>query len=56
MSLEARDMLLLVKRAYLLYKFPKMEKDKFQRLTGTINIDEIPSEIEGWEDFYNQLK
>jgi hypothetical protein len=44
-----------VKRAYLLYKFPKMEKDKFQRLTGKINIGEIPSEIEGWEEFYNQL-
>lgn len=45
-----------VKRAYLLYKFPKMEKEIFQRLTGKINIEEIPSEIEGWEDFYNQLK
>lgn len=44
-----------VKRAYLLYKFPKMEKEKFQRLTGKINIDEIPREIEGWEEFYNQL-
>jgi glycogen synthase len=44
-----------VKRAYLLYKFPKMENEIFQKLTKKINKGEKPCEIEGWEEFYNQL-
>jgi hypothetical protein len=32
-----------------------LEKVKFQKLTKKINLGEIPVEIDGWEEFYNQL-
>lgn len=44
-----------VKRSYLLYKFPLMDNDNFSKLTKKINSGEIPNEIVGWEEFYNQI-
>ena len=44
-----------VKRSFLLYKFPLMDKNNFNKLTKKINSGEIPSEIIGWEKFYNQI-
>jgi len=43
------------KRAYLLFKFPTMKNDAFQKFTAIINSGENPNEISGWEEFYNQL-
>ena len=40
------------KRAYLLWKFPKMDNDSFQKLTARINVGEEPDEIKGWEKFW----
>jgi hypothetical protein len=40
------------KRAYLLYKHPKMNNETFQRLTQEINNNQIPQEIEGWQLFW----
>ena len=40
------------KRAFLLWKFPTMNNDEFQKLTARINIGEEPTEIEGWENFW----
>jgi hypothetical protein len=44
-----------VKRAYLLYRFPRMEQDKVKILIEKINIGEIPNEINGWKEFYGEL-
>jgi len=40
------------KRAFLLWKFPTMKNDEFQKLTAQINIGEEPTEIRGWENFW----
>jgi glycosyltransferase involved in cell wall biosynthesis/SAM-dependent methyltransferase len=40
------------KRAYLLWIFPKMDNDSFQKLTARINVGEEPDEIKGWEKFW----
>ena len=40
------------KRAYLLWRFPKMDNSSFQKLTARINIGEEPDEIKGWERFW----
>ena len=45
-----------VKRSYLLYKFPLMDNENLNKLTAKINTGQIPVEIEGWEEFYNQIK
>jgi len=42
----------LTKRAYLLWRFPKMDNDSFQKLTARINVGEEPDEIKGWEKFW----
>jgi hypothetical protein len=44
------------KRAYLLYKFPTMNNDIFQKLTAKINSGENPDEISGWEEFFIQVE
>ena len=41
-----------IKRAFLLYKFPFMKNEDFQKLTAQINIGEEPYEIKGWEHLY----
>ncbi len=38
-----------IKRAYLVWRFPKMINTEFQRLTARINVGEILQELEGWE-------
>ena len=40
------------KRAYLLWRFPKMDNDSFQKLTARINVGDEPDEIKGWEKFW----
>lgn len=40
------------KRAYLLWKFPRMDNNSFQKLTSQINFGEEPIEIKGWENFW----
>lgn len=40
------------KRAFMLWRFPKMDNDNFQKLTARINVGEEPDEIKGWEDFW----
>jgi SAM-dependent methyltransferase len=40
------------KRAYLLWKFPKMDNYSFQKLTARINVGEEPDEIKGWDRFW----
>jgi SAM-dependent methyltransferase len=40
------------KRAFLLWQFPKMDNDSFQKLTARINVGEVPEEINGWETFW----
>ena len=40
------------KRAFMLWKFPKMDNNSFQKLTARINVGEEPEEIKGWERFW----
>ena len=40
------------KRAFMLWRFPKIDNDSFQKLTARINVGEEPDEIKGWEDFW----
>lgn len=40
------------KRAFMLWRFPKMDNDNFQKLTARINVGEEPDEIKGWEKFW----
>jgi len=44
-----------IKRAFLMFRFPKMIDSDFKIITAKISIGEIPDEIEGWTGFYNQL-
>ncbi|MCZ2356771.1 MAG: NADAR domain-containing protein [Bacteroidia bacterium] len=43
------------KRSFLLWKNPTMKNDDFQRITPKINNGEVPNEIIGWEQFWNDL-
>lgn len=43
------------KRAYLLWKFPTMSSDTFQKFTSRINNGEEPDEIKGWENFWRVI-
>lgn len=38
-----------IKRAFLLWKNPKMKNEDFQKFTSLINVGEEPKEIKGWE-------
>jgi len=40
------------KRAFMLWRFPKMDNNSFQKLTARINVGEEPDEIKGWEKFW----
>lgn len=44
-----------IKRAFLMFQFPKMIDDDFKKITAHINIGETPIEIEGWQSFYNKV-
>lgn len=50
------ELLNATKRAYLLWKFPTMENNKFKKFTQRINDDEEFPEINGWEIFWNEVK
>jgi hypothetical protein len=41
----------VTKRAYLLYKYPTMKDEDYQKITAIINTGDIPPEIIGWEEF-----
>ena len=43
-----------IKRAFLMFRFPKMIDDDFKTITSKINIGETPNEIEGWQIFHNK--
>ena len=45
-----------IKRAYLLWKNPKMKDEEFQKLTAQINSDEEPSEMKGWEKLWKAVE
>ncbi len=49
------ELLNATKRAYLLWKFPTMENDKFKAFTQKINNNEEFLEIAGWEDFWLEI-
>lgn len=40
------------KRAFLLWRFPRMANESFQRLTALINEGKEPDEIKGWQTFW----
>lgn len=44
------------KRAYLLWKYPEMKGEDFQKLTSRINIGEEPEEITGWEMLWRAIE
>jgi len=44
-----------IKRAFLMFRFPKMIDDDFKNITAKINIGETPNEIEGWQMFYKKI-
>lgn len=43
------------KRAFLLLRFPKMQESNFKKITQKINSGEVPTEINGWELFYQEV-
>jgi len=44
-----------IKRAFLMYRFPKMADEDYKTITSKINIGETPKEIIGWQMFYNNV-
>jgi hypothetical protein len=44
-----------IKRAFLMFRFPKMLDDDFKKVTAKINIGEIPNEIDDWQIFHNKV-
>lgn len=50
------ELLNATKRAYLLWKFPTMENDMFKKFTQRINNNEEFPEIDGWKDFWDEVK
>jgi serine/threonine protein kinase len=44
-----------IKRAFLMYRYPKMADEDFKTITSKINIGETPKEIIGWQKFYNNV-
>ena len=44
-----------IKRAFLMYRFPKTADEDFKTITSKINIGETPKEIIGWQMFYNNV-
>ncbi len=45
-----------IKRAFLLWKNPRMKNEDFQKLTARINTGEEPKEIEGWESLWRAVE
>lgn len=45
-----------IKRAFLMLKNPNMADNQFRALTKRINYGQIPSEIEGWQNLYHQVR
>lgn len=45
-----------IKRAFLLYKNPKMKSEDFQKLTARINVGDEPTEIKGWEKLWRAVE
>lgn len=43
------------KRAFLIFRFPKMLDEDFKKITAKIKLDETPNEIKGWKVFYNEV-
>lgn len=45
-----------IKRAFLLYNYPKLDNKEFQKITASINIGEEPIEIKGWEKLWKAVE
>lgn len=46
----------MIKRFFLLWRFPVMLNEDFQKLTSIINRGEDPKEIDGWENLWRAVQ